>query len=89
MNDFERKITNEYIKNHATSLIREAEKVAQESMGIADPQLLREHELSISAMHRFVYLAVKEYHNSLSQLLMEHGISLPDFDTLVSTTLEP
>ena len=50
-----------------------------------DPEQLRKHEMSIAAMHRYVYLAVKEYHNSLSRFLSEHGIALPDLDTLVSS----
>lgn len=84
MNNFEKKISNEYIKNHSLSLMQEADQLANEFRDVIDPQLLREHEMSVSAMHRFVYLALKEYHNSLSRNLAEHEIPLPDFDTLVA-----
>jgi len=43
-----------------------------------------DHEMSTASMYRIIYLTLKEYHNSLSQHLSEHGISLPDLDTLVS-----
>jgi len=84
MNDFENKIMNEYVKNHALALLREAAKTAANCSDIADVQLVREHEMLIASMYRVMYLSLKEYHNSLSQRLAEHGISLPDLDTLVS-----
>lgn len=40
--------------------------------------------MSTAAMHRFVCLAVKEYHNALSHILAKSGILLPDLDTLFS-----
>ncbi len=84
MNDFEEKITEEYVKNHALSLIREINKKTKDLTDEDNLDLIREREISNSAMHRFVYLALKEYHNALSQILRESNISLPDFDTLVA-----
>lgn len=84
MNNFERKVMDEYVKCHAVPLLQKAEHIAQQYSDVTDPKLLREHELSISSRNRFVYLALKEYHNSLAHILAEHDILLPDFDTLVS-----
>lgn len=88
MNDFEKKIMNEYVYNHARILFNEASKTADEFSDIADIQEVREHEMSIASMYRVNYLALKEYHNALSQYLSKHGISLPDLDTLVSDSSE-
>ncbi len=84
MNDFENKIMNEYGKNHALSLVREAAKTASDNSDIADVQQVLENEMTIASMYRIMYLALKEYHNSLSRNLAEHGILLPDLDTFVS-----
>ena len=84
MNDFEKRIMAEYIRNHALSLSRESAERAMEFADIADFAQVRDQEMSVATMYRVVYLAVKEYHDALSQHLSAHGIVLPDFDTLVS-----
>ena len=84
MNEFEKKIMNEYAKNHALALMRETYETAADFADIADFQQVQKQEMSIASMYRVIYLALKEYHNALSQHLSEHGISLPDLDTLVS-----
>ncbi len=84
MNDFENKIMNEYMTNHALSLLRESADLAAKFDDVADPQQLCDHEMALASMYRIMYLSLREYHNSLSHILLEHGISLPDLDTLVS-----
>lgn len=84
MNDFENKIMKEYTTNHALSLLRESTDLAAKLGDVADPQQVRDHEMEIASMYRIMYLSLKEYHNVLSHILLEHGISLPDLDTLVS-----
>lgn len=84
MNDFENKIMNEYGTNHALDLMREVANTASKYSDVADVQQVREREMEIASMYRVMYLALKEYHNALSQNLAKHGISLPDLDALVS-----
>ncbi len=84
MNYFENKIMKEYTANHALSLLRESAALAAKFDDVADPQQVRDHEMAIASMYRVMYLSLREYHNALSHILLEHGISLPDLDTLIS-----
>ncbi len=83
MNDFENKIMNEYVKNHALDLMRKSADTVAKSSNVADVQQ-QEHEMAIASMYRVIYLALKEYHNALSRHLLKYKISLPDLDSLVS-----
>ena len=85
MNDFENKIMNEYVKNHALDLMHKSADTAAKFSDAADVvQQAQEHEMTIASMYRVIYLALKEYHNALSRNLLKRGISLPDLDSLVS-----
>lgn len=84
MNDFEKRIMTEFVEHHSISLMRESAETASEFADVADPALVRDHEMSVATMYRVVYLAVREYHNALSQHLAANGIALPDLDTLIS-----
>ncbi len=88
-NDFERKVAEEYIKNHAVSLLKQSYEQLNEyrddclEMNV-DPENFRQQQLSDARLYRLLYIAVKEYHNCLSHYLKEHQIALPDLDTLVA-----
>ena len=84
MNDFERKITSEYIKCFP-ELSKNAQSIAEEFSDIASYQEIFNNEMDAAIRLRISYLAVKEYHQILSKYLESTGISLPDFETLVST----
>jgi len=82
MNEFEKLITDEYVKNHAANLLKENYDTANIIGDIADPHDVLKNEMSVSARNRFVYLALVRYHQCLAAHLKESGISLPDFATL-------
>lgn len=49
-----------------------------------DPATFREIQFNDEKLYRLLYIAVKEYHNCLSQYLEKSGVKLPDLDTLVA-----
>lgn len=58
--------------------------LANDFADVEDPAKVYEHQIAISAQHRFVSLALREYHCILSQYLSKHGITLPDLESLIS-----
>lgn len=84
VNDFERKIADEYVMHHAVPLLHETAELSKLMEDVADPAQFLEQQMSIASINRFVYIALRAYHDSLAHNLLERGISLPDFDTLVS-----
>lgn len=85
MNNFEEKITNEYVKHHAKALLKESIDISNSLSDVTDfeQEQIQKNQMSVSVTNRMIYLALKDYHNCLSHILTEHGITLPDFDTLV------
>lgn len=84
LKEFENKVTKEYVTNHSLQLMKETLALAKDFSDVEDPALVYEHQISISAQHRFVSLALLEYHALLSRYLSKHGIDVPDLDTLIS-----
>jgi len=84
MNDFERRVTAEYLKC-APELSRNAQSIAEEFGDIASYPEIFQNEMDAASKLRINYLALKEYHRILSKYLENTGISLPDFETFVST----
>lgn len=89
MNDFENRVMDEFVKKHSMRILSDLTKKYDElsENGHFDSkeqeEELKRNDIANAMMHRFVYLALKEYHNCLSRTLAESGISLPAFDTVV------
>ncbi len=81
---FEDKITREYVTYHSLQLMKDTISLAKDFADVEDPAKVYEHQIAISAQHRFVSLALREYHDILSQYLSKHGITLPDLESLIS-----
>ena len=84
MNDFEKRILAEYEQNHHFSVDQEVIESVLASSDKDDREKLMKKEAAVATMLRLLYIALEEYHTNLSQYLMECGVSLPDFDTLLS-----
>lgn len=84
MNAFEKKVSDEYNRNHALALLEEASRIAAENSDVIDPKQFQDHQMAILARDRHIYLALKEYHASLARYMKAQGIELPEFDILVS-----
>lgn len=84
MNKFEQRIVREYSKC-VIDLVKDATQTAADFSDVTSPAAVYQNEMQIAAMYRVTFLAVKEYHQILSQHLASKGIVLPDFDELVSS----
>ena len=96
---FEDKVTSEYVTHHSLQLMKDTISLAVSTyrQPLRSPTILQmlktpakvyEHQIAISAQHRFVSLALREYHCILSQYLSKHGITLPDLESLISETYQ-
>lgn len=81
---FEDKVTSEYVAHHSLQLMRDTIALANDFTDVEDPAKVYEQQIAISSQHRFVSLALREYHGILSQYLSKHGIILPDLESLIS-----
>ena len=81
---FEDKITREYVTYHSLQLMKDTISLAKDFADVEDHSKVYEHQNSITAQHRIVSLALREYHDILSQYLSKHGITLPDLESLIS-----
>ena len=90
-NDFEEKISNEFVKNHLISVLKHSNDLFNEfkdtciEEGI-DPENIRKIQFDDAKLYRLLYIAVQEYHNCLSRYLKKSGITLPDLDSLFAYT---
>lgn len=85
---FEDKVTSEYVTHHSLQLMKDTISLANDFADVEDPAKVYEHQIAISAQHRFDSLALREYHCILSQYLSKHGITLPDLESLISETYQ-
>ena len=85
---FEKRVFDEYFRP-GPILVK---KVVQESIEFAgdslDPKEVFDIQMPIAAQRRQVTLALREYHKMLSRVLSEAGITLPDFESLISGSLD-
>lgn len=85
---FEDKVTSEYVTHHSLQLMKDTIRSPTILQMLKTPAKVYEHQIAISAQHRFVSLALREYHCILSQYLSKHGITLPDLESLISETYQ-
>lgn len=81
---FEKQVFEEFVKPGPVLV----KKVIQQSVEFAgdsmDPKEVFDSQMPIAAQRRQVTLALREYHKALSRALSESGITLPDFESLIS-----
>lgn len=89
LNEFEKKIQDEYMKNHVLGFVEEATEMKldlQNNVAIGEKEAQQAYGIHMqnSMLYRITYLALKSYHQALSEHLAEQNIVLPDIEELLT-----
>lgn len=81
---FEKRVFDEYVKPGPVLVKKVVQQCVEFAGDSMDPKEVFDIQMPAVAQRRQVTLALREYHKALSLALAEAGITLPDFESLIS-----